>query len=213
MPGGSPTQLSRWEQLFILGHRPKPKYRSPEICGATPALFIFFPVFRCFLRDARGGACPGRKNSPHAEEAKEPGKYTYLIEFSPESIVQEARILSLSDQNDGANQALHHGELPGGASLLGVGTTVLDLVAHRDKDPNVLFVSPSCPHAATVLPEVLEAIPSIKWVHVRSAGIDFVESDPFIDIVAERELQVTNAKGQFSSSLAEVRCACCLQIR
>lgn len=145
------------------------------------------------------------------EEAKEPGKFAYLLGFSPESIVQEARILSLSDVNDDANKALHNssGEgkygLPEGSRLVGIGTTLEDFDAYRDSQPNVLFVSPSCPRAASVLPLVLAAFPSIQWVHVRSAGIDFVESDDFADIVTKRSIQVTNAKGQFSSSLAEVR--------
>lgn len=146
------------------------------------------------------------------ETSREQGKYSYLIEFSPESVVNEARILSLSDKkSDSANQALHEGPLPAGASLLGIGTSVDDFIHLEQLNPNVLFVSPSCPHAATVLPAVLKAFPSIQWVHVRSAGIDFVESQDLIDLcnIQRPDLRVTNAKGQFSSSLAEyVMLAC-----
>lgn len=140
------------------------------------------------------------------EESTEQGKYSYLIEFSPESVQTEARILSLSDKNnDPANQALHNEPLPAGASLLGVGTTVDDFVPYEQRSPNVLFVSPSCPHAAKVLPQVLQAFPSIQWVHIRSAGIDFIESQELIDLCNKErpDLIMTNAKGQFSSSLAE----------
>jgi phosphoglycerate dehydrogenase-like enzyme len=35
------------------------------------------------------------------------------------------------------------------------------------------------------------------------AGIDFIESDAFTDLTTAKNVQVTNAKGQFSSSLAE----------
>jgi hypothetical protein len=107
------------------------------------------------------------------EDSGEKGKYSYLIEMSPESVAQEANIISLSSADDEANDSLHTGELPFGANLLGVGTTLSDFEHLRDSDsnkPNVLFMSPSCPRAATVLPLVLAAFPSIKWVHCRSAG-------------------------------------------
>jgi len=74
-----------------------------------------------------------------------------------------------------------------------------------------LFVSPSCPQTSAVLPKILAAFPSVQWVHCRSAGIDFVlEADsPFPEMTAANNIIVTNAKGQFSSSLAEyVMLAC-----
>jgi hypothetical protein len=107
------------------------------------------------------------------EDSGEKGKYSYLIEMSPESVACEANIISLSSADDEANDSLHTGDLPFGANLLGVGTTLSDFEHLRDNDsnkPNVLFMSPSCPRAATVLPLVLAAFPSIKWVHCRSAG-------------------------------------------
>lgn len=129
--------------------------------------------------------------------------------MSPESIQKEARILSLSDPADPANEALHQStSLPLGSTLLGVGTTLADVENY--KNPNVLFVSPSCPHSSVVLPEVLNAYSdTIEWVHVRSAGIDFVESEEFASMCAERQIKVTNAKGQFSSSLAEYALMAC----
>lgn len=36
-----------------------------------------------------------------------------------------------------------------------------------------------------------------------TAGIDFIESEAFTDLTSSNNIQVTNAKGQFSSSLAE----------
>ena len=134
-------------------------------------------------------------------DAKTGGQYSYLIEMSPESIVKEARILSMSASQDDASATVNTGPLPLGASLIGVGTQVSDFDA--DSKPNVLFVSPSCPKAVEVLPEVLDAFPSIEWIHCRSAGIDFIVSDEFSELATKRKLQVTNAKGQFSSSLAE----------
>jgi phosphoglycerate dehydrogenase-like enzyme len=96
-----------------------------------------------------------------------------------------------------------------GSSLLGVGTSLADFDKYRDAKPNVVFVSPSCPRAAEVLPMVLAAFPSIKWVHCRSAGIDFIESDQLAQITTAANVQVTNAKGQFSSSLAEYALFAC----
>jgi hypothetical protein len=135
------------------------------------------------------------------EESKEKGKYSYLLEISPESMQREAKILSLSGPNDIANVALHEGSLPMGSTLLGVGESLQDLEVYKNSKPNVLFVSPACPRAMVEVPLVLTAFPTIEWVHVRSAGIDFLVSD---ELTAFRDkVKVTNAKGQFSSSLAE----------
>lgn len=164
-------------------------------------------------------------------QSKNQGQYSFLIDMSPESLVTEAKIISLSDPDDPANVALHHNlnnngtstsssnnhsppPLPLGAALLGVGTTLEQIQTQlaataSSSQPNVLFVSPSCPSAATVLPQVLRAYPSISWIHVRSAGIDFIESDDFAAISAQNSIAVTNAKGQFSSSLAEYALAAC----
>ncbi|KAL7578803.1 hypothetical protein ACA910_016025 [Epithemia clementina (nom. ined.)] len=135
------------------------------------------------------------------------GKFLSLVESSPDAIQQKARILSLSATPDDGNKALHHGKIPPGSSLLAIGSTVEDFASlansSSEESPNVLFVSPSCPAAASVLPQVLKAFPSIQWVHCRSAGIDFVENSEFANLVSTRNLKVTNAKGQFSSSLAE----------
>jgi hypothetical protein len=96
------------------------------------------------------------------------GRYSFLIEMSPESVAKEAKIISLSTADDVANDSLHTGTLPLGSSLLGIGTSLSDF--DSSIKPNVLFISPSCPNAATVLPQVLAAYPSIEWVHCRSAG-------------------------------------------
>lgn len=141
------------------------------------------------------------------EESTEKGKFSYLLEISPESMKREARILSLSVADDESNSALHTGSLPMGARLLGVGESLSDFDAYRSLKPNVLFVSPSCPRAMVQLPLILAAFPTLEWVHVRSAGIDFVVSDELSEF--KNRVEVTNAKGQFSSSLAEyVMMAC-----
>ena len=141
------------------------------------------------------------------EESKH-GEYAYLLEMSPWSVKREARIVSLSDRNDTANDALHKGKLPYSSQLLGVGETLDDVEHLADQKPNILFVSPSCPRACKVLPKVLEAFPTIEWVHVRSAGLDFLNPEE-LQTDLSRNIPFTNAKGQFSSSLAEYTLMSC----
>ncbi len=156
------------------------------------------------------------------EEYAKKGRYDYLIKISPESITQEAKILNLSDPNDDANEALFD-SLPFGAKVLCSGTTLADFDDYRPggsrfmsehETPNVIFVSPSCPKARIQLPLLLAAFPSIQWVHVRSAGIDFVVSEELSELTASlaregKDIVMTNAKGQFSSSLAEYTMMAC----
>jgi len=135
-------------------------------------------------------------------------RYDYLIRVSPESIQKEARILSLSEPGDDADAALQ--DLPYGATLLAEGTSMDDFshllpLESSSHSPNVLFVSPSCLQSRELLPVVLKTFPSIEWIHCRSAGIDFVYSNEFASLT----VPVTNAKGQFSSSLAEYTMMAC----
>ena len=137
------------------------------------------------------------------EEYARKGRYDYLIKVSPESIVKEAKILNLSDPDDEANEALDR--LPFGSTILKTGTKLTDFEDIADQEPNVVFVSPSCPKARKQLPLLLARYPSIEWVHCRSAGIDFIVSDE----LSELPVTITNAKGQFSSSLAEYTMMAC----
>lgn len=137
------------------------------------------------------------------EESKH-GEASYVLNMSPESVQKEARILCLAADDDAANSPLTDGKLPFGSRLLHVGTQPTDFPdSLANEGPNVLFVSPSCPQARLQLPLLLEKFPSIEWVHVRSAGIDFLESDELPAVITEKGVIMTNAKGQFSSSLAE----------
>ena len=54
---------------------------------------------------------------------------------------------------------------------------------------------------------MLQALPSIEWVHTRSAGIDFVASEDLAQL--SDRIQMTNAKGSFSSTLAEYTLMAC----
>lgn len=120
-------------------------------------------------------------------------------------IVKEARILALCDPDDVNNELLYAGPLPQGATLLKVGTSLEDFVEASivDRHPNVIFVSH--PAARVPLAQLLEKFPSVEWIHTRSAGIDFVASDALF----QTEAALTNAKGMFSSTLAEYCMAAC----
>ena len=124
-------------------------------------------------------------------------------------IVKEAKILSLSVHDDPANDLLHKGDLPEGSSLLAIGGTMDDFdIPHLQQlKPNVLFVSH--PLSRKPLGELLETFPSIEWVHMRSAGIDFVASDALTKANQHGGVIVTNAKGSFSSTLAEYTMMAC----
>mmetsp|Transcript_24088 Transcript_24088/g.49228 ORF Transcript_24088/g.49228 Transcript_24088/m.49228 type:complete len:436 (+) Transcript_24088:76-1383(+) len=138
------------------------------------------------------------------------GTASLVLDMSPDSVQKEARVLCLASLDDAANAPLtKNTNLPFGSRLLHVGTTPTEFPDSLvDECPNVLFVSPSCPHARLQLPQILHKFPSIEWIHVRSAGIDFLESDE-LPAVTKKGIVMTNAKGQFSSSLAEyVMMAC-----
>lgn len=121
-----------------------------------------------------------------------------------------ARIICLSDPTDANNVALY-GEgaaLPPGAGVLAVGATVEEMGGMdtlRGLDPNVIFVSH--PSARAPLAELLRSLPGIKYVHARSAGIDFITSDGLAG--SGDGVILTNAKGCFSSTLAEYSMMAC----
>ena len=154
------------------------------------------------MTPGRSWAVSGQKPHPYSSMT-DPSILRYWNKSSvPDNagpIQRQAKIVSLSDPNDDANSALHHGELPDGVKLLAVGSTVedFDVPALKEEAPNVIFVSHAM--ARKPLEALLEMLPSVQWVHTRSAGIDFVTSPG----LAASSVYMTNAKGQFSSTLAE----------
>jgi len=135
------------------------------------------------------------------------------------TVEKKARIVSLSNPDDDACRALHHtaatnttddeSVLPRGCSLLGVGSTAQEL--GLIKDVNVVFVSPSSTNAKQELPLLIKEYgDSLEWIHLRSAGIDFIHSHELVELCEQYNIQVTNAKGQFSSVLAEYTIMSCL---
>ena len=124
-------------------------------------------------------------------------------------IIKEARIISLTDSSDPDNDPVNKAGdklLPTGSELLAVGGSIeeFDLNMLREKGANVIFVSH--PKSRDVLAKLVEEIPSIEFVHARSAGIDFITS-PIL--ASWKGGIVTNAKGTFSSTLAEYTLMAC----
>jgi len=121
-------------------------------------------------------------------------------------IEKECKLISLSVASDPDNDPLHKEELPDGAKLLQIGSTLadFDIPKLRDAGCNAIFVSH--PAAREPLAELLDALPTIEWIHSRSAGIDFVYSER---LAAWDRGIMTNAKGQFSSTLAEYTIGAC----
>jgi phosphoglycerate dehydrogenase-like enzyme len=126
--------------------------------------------------------------------------------------IRAANLLVLSDPDDEANAALllpssagAEATLPPGCTVVGVGTTVPELVESSlsrntgvtMEDVNAVFVSHF--KAREPLAQLLREYPKIEWIHTRSAGIDFVTSSALASFGGI----VTNARGKFSSTLAE----------
>lgn len=125
-------------------------------------------------------------------------------------IIREARIISLSDIHDPANKALNEAvkdpsKLPMGASLLAIGGKVkeFDLETLKQQKPNVVFVSQS--NAREALAELLWEFPTVEWIHARPTGIESLTSD----VLSQCSAQMTNARGQYSSILAEYAMMAC----
>jgi len=128
-------------------------------------------------------------------------------------VTKRADILCVGDPDDPSNRELY-GLNSDHAVTLKVVSDVDELKRWLDGDeeegerkrsrqPNVVFVS-YCENARSVLSELLSSTRAnnsdeVEWIHARSAGIDFITSPE----LSKFEGTVTNAKGSFSSTLAE----------
>ena len=95
--------------------------------------------------------------------------------------------------------------LPEGAEIIAMGSSMsdFDIDALQKSGANVIFAAHA--KAKEPLAELLQNLPNIEWVHVRMAGLDFIHSPEF----ARSKVICTNAKGQFSSTLAEYTMMAC----
>ena len=119
-------------------------------------------------------------------------------------IVRKANVLVLAkDVKDPNNQPVYDllaGETnTGKGSIIGTSSDVGSLSSLPSSDlesANVLFCS--YPDAELVK-EALKLCPNVEWVHCRSAGVEHVMSEE----LTRHRCRLTNAKGCFSSTLAE----------
>jgi phosphoglycerate dehydrogenase-like enzyme len=121
-------------------------------------------------------------------------------------ITKEARIVALATPGDPSNAPLDN--LPAGARVLAIGRTLeeLDLEMLQGEKANVIYVSPG--PVRETLASLMDALePSLEWIHTRTAGIDYLMSDSIRN--SSDRVQMTNAKGAFSSTLAEYALMAC----
>lgn len=108
------------------------------------------------------------------------------------------RIVVIAKPNDPWLSELVH--LPQEARIIGTGESIDALIANSGRlftEANVLFVAAG---SATELGPIISQMPFLEWVHCFFAGIDHIVCPELAD---SQEVIVTNARGIFSSSLAE----------
>ena len=121
-------------------------------------------------------------------------------------------MICVGDPNDGANKDLYDVSTESlrqdGVKVLQIGSNVDSFDSTTLQGANVLFVSYS-PNAREGVAHLLREIPTIEWIHARSAGIDFITSRDLTEWAGIGKHLVTNAKGSFSSTLAEYTMLAC----
>jgi len=127
-------------------------------------------------------------------------------------IVQPAKVLVVGTKGDPGNDALldpSATKQQAGFEIVGVVHTPDDakewLAKNTNTAPNVVFIS-ACAQGKQIVQVLLQDLSeSLVWIHARSAGIDFIASDALANWAdtKSRNNVVTNAKGSFSSTLAE----------
>jgi hypothetical protein len=121
-------------------------------------------------------------------------------------ITQSAKIVSISRPNEADNDLLHKGPLPAGCELIQIVSSVEDIEIEKLQHVNAIFCS-HMKNAREPLAYLVERLPNLQWIHCRQTGIDFLQSEALRQWGQENGSSskriMTNAKGQFSSTLAE----------
>lgn len=132
---------------------------------------------------------------------------TTVFEYDDDDtpVVQRCKLIALVDPDDDANSFLFQNDIPH-LDIVAVGNSMdqFDLERLAQQQVNAIFVSAS--NAREPLATLIDELSSsIQWIHTRSAGIDFVTSPS----LSRFSGTVTNAKGLFSSTLAEYALLAC----
>lgn len=206
--------LIRLPMLYGLSRLTSPSSASrlaQQITSSSPSKIIGAPLRRNFFKIAASKMSSETSPKYWNREEYASSASSFSEEFKDAPLVREARIVSLAFPGDPNNAPLEasgdDSELPPGASLLQVGGTLedLDLDALRAAEANVAFVSPGV--TSETLAGVIDAVPSLEWIQSRSAGIDVLMSETLQN--SSDEIIMTNAKGAFSSTLAEYTMMAC----
>lgn len=109
------------------------------------------------------------------------------------------KIVVLSSPDDECVDALRF--LPAGATVVSKGANLKEIEANPSFSTAdcLLVVSGS----SESLSDVMKKMTNLKWIHGIFAGLDHMISPEFKSCTRDRDVVVTNAKGVFSSSLAE----------
>jgi len=116
--------------------------------------------------------------------------------------VKIAVLGSLSD-TEGPLQVLD--TLPSSAKVVAIGPNIDEWKSHEKwkstyHEANVLLIASA---NGDILSNALRALPRCEWIQGMFAGLDHLECPEFIEFDNDGTKVVTNAKGVFSSSLAE----------
>jgi phosphoglycerate dehydrogenase-like enzyme len=125
-------------------------------------------------------------------------------------ITRTAKIVSISHHNEPDNELLHTSRpLPLGCELVQIVSSVKDIDIEQLRDVNVIFCS-YMKNAREPLAYLVENLPNLQWIHCRQTGIDYLHSESLTKWGQQQQQNdmsngriMTNAKGQFSSTLAE----------
>lgn len=98
--------------------------------------------------------------------------------------------------------------LPKGAFVVAVGSSASDIQAQASEDTlqKVTVLFNVCGTKDT-LPEILSLLPNVDWIHSIYAGLDKLLYD---ELINNEKITITNAKGIYSSTLAEYTMAAIL---
>lgn len=97
-------------------------------------------------------------------------------------------------------------KLPGSFEVVSVGGDYAELVERCEGGLEALNKSTilfACSGTGKILGEVLEKLVNVIWIQGLFAGLDHLQCDQLVEAEKEGKVVLTNAKGVFSSSLAE----------
>lgn len=114
--------------------------------------------------------------------------------------MRNCNIIVVASKNDPSLAALD--KLPQNAKIIGYGSTIQEIIEDIQdikllECVNTVFIASG--NKSTLKP-VVDSLPNLIWIHSQFAGVDHVLYE---ELIENNNITVTNAKGVFSSTLAE----------